>query len=162
MTSASTWRSLAELPPWQRVGHLLSQRLLLRGTATQAVEADLLTLPIHLCPNQATLPQRVHRNAPPQPRHRPLRVAPPQEHQLPLRVGLQVQAPARRAEYNLGDDHDRTRDRRGRAPAAGPGGGPAGPGPAVRPLPRPAAQDGPPSPGPPPVRSDRPLGRPPG
>src|SRR5262249_33592119 len=93
MTSASTWRSLAELPPWQRVGHLLSQRLLLRGTATQAVEADLLTLQIHLCPNQAMLPQRVHRKAPSQQLPRPLLVAPPQEHQLPLRVGLQVQTP---------------------------------------------------------------------
>src|SRR5262249_30180182 len=63
---------------------------------------------------------------------------------------------------SVGDDHDHTRDRRGRPGAAGDGGGPPGPGRAVRPLPRPPAQDGPPSPRPPPVRAPRHVGRPPG
>src|SRR5580693_6856493 len=93
MTSATTWKSLTEPPPRQRIGCLFDQWLLVRCPATQGVEADAPRLEVHLGPDQAMLPERVHREAPTQQLHLSLRVAAAQEDQPPLRVSLQVQAP---------------------------------------------------------------------
>src|SRR6516225_4324388 len=94
MTSATTWESLRELPARRHVAGFLDQRLLVRGTAAQGVEADATPLQIHLRPYQAMLPQRVHRKGAPQQPHLPTLVAPSQKDQTPLRMGLQVQPPA--------------------------------------------------------------------
>src|SRR4051794_30611576 len=94
MTSASTWRSLAERAVRQHIRRLAGQRLLVRGTAAQGVEADVPCLEVHFGPDQAMLPQRAYGEGPAQQLHLPLPVAAPQEHQPPLRVRLQVQAPA--------------------------------------------------------------------
>ena len=94
MTSATTWKSLTEPPPWQHIGCLLDQWLLVRCPATQGVETDAPCLEVHLGPDQAMLPQRVYREGPAQQLHFPLPVAAPQKDQPPLRVRLQVQTPA--------------------------------------------------------------------
>src|SRR6478672_6217328 len=93
MTSASTWKSLTEWSPRQHIACLVDQRLLVWCPATQGVEADALRLEVHLGPDQAMLPQRVHGKAPAQQLHLPLSIAAAQEDQPPLRVGLQVQTP---------------------------------------------------------------------
>src|SRR6266508_3424273 len=93
MTSASTWKSLVERSPRQHIACLVDQGLLVRCPATQAVEADASCLEVHLGPDQAMLPERVHREAPAQQLHLPLRVAASQEDQPPLGMGLQVQPP---------------------------------------------------------------------
>src|SRR5215813_5294542 len=96
MTSATTWKSLAERPPRQHIRRLVDQRLLLRCPAAQRVNAEASRLEVHLGSDQTMLPKRVHGEAPAQQLHLPLRVAASQEDQLPLRVRLQVQTPARR------------------------------------------------------------------
>src|SRR6516225_7126031 len=88
MTSATTWESLRELPARRHVAGFLDQRLLVRGTAAQGVEADATPLQIHLRPYQAMLPQRVHRKGAPQQPHLPTLVAPSQKDQTPRRSGF--------------------------------------------------------------------------
>src|SRR5262249_60447188 len=94
MTSARTRKSLTERPPWQHIGCLVDQGLLVRCPPAQGVEADALRLEVHLGSDQTMLPQGVHGERPAQQLHLPLRVAPPQEDQPSLRVRLQVQTPA--------------------------------------------------------------------
>src|SRR5262249_60188666 len=96
MTSATTRKSLAERPPRQHIGSLVSQRLLVRCPAAQGVEPDAPRLEVHLPPDQAMLPEPVHGEGPAQQLHLPLGVAAPQEDQPPVRVRLQVQTQLRR------------------------------------------------------------------
>src|SRR5690242_297151 len=96
MTSASTWRSLAEPPTRQLIGDRLDQRLLLWGSTTQGVATHLLPLKVHLGTHQAMLPQRVDHEDTTQQLDFPLAVAATQEDQSPLRVRLQVQTPVPR------------------------------------------------------------------
>src|SRR5262245_13421104 len=96
MTSATTWVSLCEPPPRQYVLGLLGQRLLVRSTPTQGVEANLLLLEIDLGAHQPMLPQRLHGKGPAQQLHLALCVAAPEKDQPPLGMGLQIQLPATR------------------------------------------------------------------
>src|SRR5262249_55246797 len=96
MTSATTRKSLAERPPRQHIGSLVSQRVLVRCPAAQGVEPDAPRLEVHLPPDQAMLPERAHGEGPAEQLHLPLGVAAPQEDQPPLRVRLQVQMPVLR------------------------------------------------------------------
>src|SRR5262245_47717731 len=96
MTSASTRKSLPERPPWQHIGGLVDQGLLVRCPPAQGVETDALDLEVHLGSDQAMLPQGIHSERPAQQLHLPLCVAPPQEDQPSLWVSLQIQMPARR------------------------------------------------------------------
>src|SRR4051812_42167981 len=96
MTSASTWKSLAERPPRQHIACLVDPRLPVGFPATQGVEADAFRLEVNLGWDQAMLPQGIHGEAPAQQLPPPLRVAAPQEDQSPLGVSLQVQPPVRR------------------------------------------------------------------
>src|SRR5215472_8687204 len=96
MTSASTWRSLAEPPTRQHIGDLVDQPLLLGGTTTQGVEKHLLPLEVYLGTHQAMLPQPIYHEDTTQQLDFPLSVAPTQEDQPPLGVRLQIQTPVPR------------------------------------------------------------------
>src|SRR5690242_3950597 len=96
MTSASTWRSLAEPPTRQHIGDLFDQRLLLGSTTPQREETHLPPLEVHLRTHQAMLPQRLYHPDATQQLDFPLPVAATQEDQPSLRLRLQVQTPVLR------------------------------------------------------------------
>src|SRR5881296_773528 len=96
-TSISNSKSFSKASARQGVGHLREQRLVVRFTPTQGIEANDVALKVNLATHQPVTPLLINRESAPQQRRFPSLCGATQEDEPTIRVrsrvGLEVESP---------------------------------------------------------------------